>query len=134
MSIQIGDLVTAEYKTGMYYGEVVELTNSMKAAVKILAVNIHPTQGDLHNPMDPGVPFFHQRRALAHQEIALMPLSTIRPYAGAVPDYKASLHSALQDQMAKLAELEKKPEYAAWAKRSLQELEQLHQDYFPSVN
>ena len=55
----------------------------MKAAVRILAVKDHPTQGDLHNPMDPSVAFFHQRRALSHQEIALMPISTIRPYAGA---------------------------------------------------
>lgn len=55
---QIGDHVIAEYKTGVYYGEVVEMSSTMKAAVRILAVKEHPTQGDLHNPMDPSVAFF----------------------------------------------------------------------------
>jgi len=124
-SLQIGDLVTAEYKTGVYVGEVVEMTSAIKAAVRILAVKEHPTQGDLHNPMDPSVAFFHQRRALAYQEIALMPISTIKPYSGTVPDYKESLKRALTSQMNKLSDLE------AWARRSLQELEQLQNEYFP---
>ncbi|UKS29032.1 kinase-associated lipoprotein B [Paenibacillus sp. HWE-109] len=124
-SFQIGDRVTAEYKTGTYFGEVVELTTSMKAAVRILAVKEHPTQGDLHNPMDPSVPFFHQRRALANQEIALMPISTIRLYTGNIPEYQDSLKRALSAQISKLSDME------AWARRSLQELDQLQKDYFP---
>src|SRR3982751_6033113 len=102
-SFQIGDRVTAEYKTGAYFGEVVEVSSSMKAAVRILAVKEHPTQGDLHNPMDPSVAFFHQRRALSYQEIALMPISTIRPYAGQIPDYQDSLKRALMAQISKLS-------------------------------
>ncbi|WP_261300947.1 kinase-associated lipoprotein B [Paenibacillus andongensis] len=123
-SFQIGDRVTAEYKTGAYYGEVVEVSSSMKAAVRILAVKEHPTQGDLHNPMDPSVAFFHQRRALSYQEIALIPISTIRPYAGQIPDYQDSLKRALMAQISKLSEME------AWARRSLQELDQLQKEYF----
>lgn len=123
-SFQIGDRVTAEYKTGAYFGEVVEVSSSMKAAVRILAVKEHPTQGDLHNPMDPSVAFFHQRRALSYQEIALMPISTIRPYAGHIPDYQDSLKRALLTQISKLSEME------AWARRSLQELDQLQKEYF----
>ncbi|KRF10843.1 kinase-associated lipoprotein B [Paenibacillus sp. Soil787] len=123
-SFQIGDRVTAEYKTGAYFGEVVEVSNSMKAAVRILAVKEHPTQGDLHNPMDPSVAFFHQRRALSYQEIALMPISTIRPYEGQIPDYQDSLKRALMAQISKLSEME------AWARRSLQELDQLQKEYF----
>ncbi|NOU65037.1 kinase [Paenibacillus sp. LMG 31461] len=128
MSFQIGDRVIAEYKTGVYYGEVVEMSSSMKAAVRILAVKDHPTQGDLHNPMDPSVAFFHQRRALSHQEIALMPIATIRPYAGEVPDYQVSLKRALLAQIDKLSDME------AWARRSLQELDQLNKEYFPPSN
>lgn len=124
-NFQIGDHVIAEYKTGVYYGEVVEMSSAMKAAVRILAVKEHPTQGDLHNPMDPNVAFFHQRRALSFQEIALMPISTIRSYAGAIPDYQVSLERALMAQISKLSEME------AWAKRSLQELSQLQKEYFP---
>ncbi|MBD0379397.1 kinase-associated lipoprotein B [Paenibacillus sedimenti] len=127
-SFQAGDYVIAEYKTGVYYGEVVEVANSMKAAVRILAVKEHPTQGDLHNPMDPSVAFFHQRRALSFQEIALMPISTIRPFAGVVPDYQESLKRALLAQISKLSDME------AWARRSLQELELLGQEYFPVKN
>jgi kinase-associated protein B len=125
-SFQIGDRVTAEYKTGAYFGEVVEVSSSMKAAVRILAVKEHPTQGDLHNPMDPSVAFFHQRRALSYQEIALMPISTIRPYAGQIPEYQDSLKRALMAQISKLSEME------AWARRSLQELDQLQKEYFPT--
>lgn len=125
-SFQIGDRVTAEYKTGAYFGEIVEMTNSMKVAVRILAVKEHPTQGDLHNPMDPSVAFFHQRRALSNQEIALMPISTIRPYAGQIPEYQDSLKRALMAQINKLSEME------AWARRSLQELDQLQKEYFPT--
>lgn len=125
-SFQIGDRVTAEYKTGAYFGEVVEVSSSMKAAVRILAVKEHPTQGDLHNPMDPNVAFFHQRRALSYQEIALMPISTIRPYAGQIPDYQDSLKRALFTQISKLSEME------AWARRSQQELDQLQKEYFPT--
>ncbi|MDR6549708.1 kinase-associated lipoprotein B [Paenibacillus qinlingensis] len=128
MSFQVGDRVVAEYKTGVYFGEVVEITSSMKAAVRILAVKDHPTQGDLHNPMDPSVAFFHQRRALSHQEIALMPMATIRAYAGEVPDYQVSLKRALMAQMDKLSDME------AWARRSLQELDQLSKEYFPPSN
>ncbi|TXK85422.1 sporulation phosphorelay system protein KapB [Paenibacillus sp. N3.4] len=125
---QVGDRVTAEYKTGAYYGEIVELTSSMKAAVRILAVKEHPTQGDLHHPMDPSVPFFHQRRALSFQEIALMPVSTIRPFGGVIPEYPDSLKRALLSQISKLTEME------AWARRSLQELNQLNVEYFGDSN
>lgn len=122
-SLTVGSIVTAEYKTGEYIGEVVELSSASKAAVKILAVIKHPAQGDLHNPMNPNVAFFHQRRALAHQEIALMPLYTVKPYNGAVPDYAASLEQAL------LSEIRGLEQTIRWAERSLQELEQLKREY-----
>lgn len=120
---EIGSLVTAEYKTGEYAGEVVELSPSGKIAVKILAVIKHPTQGDLHNPMDPNVPFFHQRRALAYQEIALMPPYAVKLFRGNIQEYRVSLERALHSQMLQLKQT------IHWAERSLQELEQLKKDY-----
>lgn len=118
-----GTRVIASYKTGEYIGEVVEQTSNVKAAVKILAVVKHPTQGDLHTNMDPDVAFFHQRRALAYQEIALMPLNTVRPYSGSVPDYKESLNSALQRETEELQRM------IRWAERCLDELELLRGEY-----
>ncbi|OXM87871.1 kinase-associated lipoprotein B [Paenibacillus rigui] len=125
VSLSIGSLVTAQYKTGEYIGEVVEQSSPSKAAVQILAVVKHPSQGDLHNPMNPNVPFFHQRRALAFREIALMPLYTIQPYEGDVPDYKTSLDRSLQEEMDAM----KQSPYKEWAERCLEELVLLKQDY-----
>ncbi|MCR8631846.1 MULTISPECIES: kinase-associated lipoprotein B [Paenibacillus] len=120
---EIGSVVTAEYKTGEYAGEVVEVSPSGKIAVKILAVIKHPTQGDLHNPMDPNVPFFHQRRALAFQEIALIPRYSLKTFHGTVQDYRTSLERALHSEIRQLKQT------VHWAERSLQELEQLQKDY-----
>ncbi|WP_028548233.1 kinase-associated lipoprotein B [Paenibacillus sp. UNC451MF] len=122
-ALEIGSIVSAEYKTGEYIGEIVEMSSASKATVKVLAVVKHPTQGDLHNPMNPDVAFFHQRRALAHQEIALMPLYTVKPYRGTIPEYSVSLQRALQSELQTLQQT------VQWAQRCIEELEQLKKDY-----
>ena len=124
-SFQPGEIVTAGYKTGRYIGEIVDL-KSPKAVVKILAVMKHPTQGDLHNPKQLDVPLFHQRKALAEFEKALVPMSAINHYEGEVPEYKTSLKEALDTQSAEL-----KHEGGRWAEASLTEIEKLKDDYFP---
>ncbi|KIL40177.1 kinase [Gordoniibacillus kamchatkensis] len=121
-----GDIVVAEYKSGRYIGRIVELTSSRKAAVEIMAVARHPQQGDLHHPMQADVGLFHQRRALAHKEIALMLLTTIEPYRGSVPDYADSLRHAVQSHKQELNQLQR------WAERALAEMEALEKDYFRS--
>lgn len=121
--LQPGALVRAAYKTGEYIGEVVEPPSAVKVAVQIKAVLKHPTQGDLHHPMDPDVGFFHQRRALAFREIALMPLDTIRAYHGTVPEYETSLRQALEQEREQLDRM------VRWAQRCLQELETLRGEY-----
>ncbi|MCZ8521526.1 MULTISPECIES: kinase-associated lipoprotein B [Paenibacillus] len=118
-----GTLVRATYKTGDYLGETVEVSPSGKIAVKILAVLKHPTQGDLHNPMEANVAFFHQRRALAFQEIALMPAHTVETYGGSVPEYRASLLAALEAQRSELQST------VRWAQRCLEELDGLAREY-----
>jgi kinase-associated protein B len=125
-SFSIGDIVRAIYRAGSYFGEIVEV-KSTKAVIKIIAVEKHPTQGDLHHPFEANVPMFHQRRALAFQEKALVPLSTVRPYDGEVPSYHESLQQALAGEMEELNKRKDDP----WAKRSLEELEKLKTEYFP---
>ncbi|MDO6655803.1 kinase-associated lipoprotein B [Anaerobacillus sp. 1_MG-2023] len=125
-TFQPGEIVTAGYKTGRYIGEVVDM-KSPKAVIKVLAVIKHPTQGDLHNPKQLDVPLFHQRKALAQFEKALVPMSAINHYEGNVPNYNDSLKEALETQSAEL-----KHEGGRWAEASLIEIEKLKDDYFPS--
>ena len=121
----VGDKVIVSYKTGEYIGELFQYAEP-KAVVKILAVVKHPEQGDLHNPMDVDVPLFHQRRALAYQEKALIPLDSIQFYDRdrKVPDYTESLKFALQTEIIMLDKTEQ------WAKRCRMELEDLQRQYF----
>jgi kinase-associated protein B len=123
---QIGDVVVAEYKSGRYIGRIVELSNGRKAAVEIMAVVKHPEQGDLHNPMRADVGFFHRRRALAHREIALVPLHSVEPYRGPVPEYEESLRRAVAEHKEALDNLRR------WAQRALAEMRALEEDYFGS--
>jgi len=123
--ITVGDRVRASYKSGEYIGEVMELSER-KAAVRVLAVLKHPAQGDLHHPGKADVNLFHQRRALAFQEIALMPLPTLLLYSSEVPDYRASLKNALDREV---RDLQGQLNYAS---RALDELKSLQADYFTS--
>ncbi|WP_035350636.1 kinase-associated lipoprotein B [Fictibacillus gelatini] len=123
MALEIGQYVTAMYKTGKYIGEIVQIREN-KALINILAVLKHPMQGDLHHPKQADVPFFQQRKALAFTEKTWAPIHTVKPYSGEVPDYTSSLKAALETELKKLSE-----ENSEWAKRSIHELEQLKKDY-----
>ncbi|WP_459501630.1 kinase-associated lipoprotein B [Bacillus sp. C1] len=122
-TFQIGEIVTGIYKTGKYIGEI---TNSRPGSyvMKVLAVLKHPTQGDLHNVKQADVPFFHERRALAFREQTNIPQAMVKKYEGNIPDYTASLKSALETQMNALQE-----DDSPFAQRSLHVLKQLKQDY-----
>ncbi|GIP32696.1 kinase-associated lipoprotein B [Paenibacillus sp. J2TS4] len=123
---QVGEIVQAEYKTGKYVGKIVEWNpNGSKAAVQVLAVLNHPMQGNLHHPMNPDVSYFHQRRALANQEIALMPLETLQAYSGPIPEYEASLKEALR------ADIEALTKSIRFSEKCLSELHALQKEYFP---
>jgi kinase-associated protein B len=124
--LQVGDLVKATYKTGTYIGEVIQVS-SPKSKVRVKAVDEHPKQGDLHNPYQTDVPLFHQRRALAFMEVALVHVSAIEPYEGDVPDYHASLKRAVEQEIQSLEVMNDN----AWAHRALQEMQELKKDYFP---
>ncbi|MFC0523907.1 kinase-associated lipoprotein B [Pontibacillus salicampi] len=119
-SLQPEELVTAHYKTGKYIGEIVEDRGSAYL-VKILAVLSHPQQGDLHNPGQTENVFFHQRKALSHNEKANISKSSLKPFEGEVPSYMDSLKTALQKRKEKLQE---DNEFNQKARAQLEDLEQ----------
>ncbi|WP_088034191.1 kinase-associated lipoprotein B [Evansella clarkii] len=125
LQFEPGDKVTGIYKTGKYIGEITEQKKE-RYVVKVLAVLKHPVQGDLHQPKTANVPLFHNRKALGLREKTNIPAVYVKKYEGEIPDYKESLRKALHEQK---AELEK--DDSEWAKKSLESLRLLEEDYFP---
>ncbi|PWV97353.1 kinase-associated protein B [Paenibacillus cellulosilyticus] len=115
-------IVRMTYKTGVYAGTVFE-TGGPRAVVQVMAVLKHPQQGNLHYPYDPDVPMFHERKALSHNEKALVAYQDIEPFHGEVPDYQASLVRALEEEAAELDRLKR------WAERGLETLAIVKKDY-----
>ncbi|MCF6137324.1 kinase-associated lipoprotein B [Pseudalkalibacillus berkeleyi] len=125
MDFKIGDYVTASYKTGRYVGEIIDFKPKIdKAVVKVLAVLTHPKQGDLHAPNQVNVQLFHERKALAYTEKALVPLTSMKGYDGEIPEYRHSLLESIQRQMKALVE-----DDSEYAKASYQRLEILLNEY-----
>ncbi|WP_153126573.1 kinase-associated lipoprotein B [Peribacillus tepidiphilus] len=121
---KIGDYVTAIYKTGKYIGEITDVRPN-SYLIRVLAVEKHPMQGDLHNPKQVDVAMFHQRRALAFREQTNVPKNMVREYKDEVPDYKASLKAAVQKMKETLLS-----EDTPWSQKSIEMLEELERDYF----
>ncbi|PLS15694.1 kinase [Bacillus sp. M6-12] len=121
---QIGDKVTAIYKTGKYIGEITDIRPNA-ILVRMLAVAKHPMQGDLHNPKQIDVGFFHQRRALAFREQANVPVNMVKPYDGDIPDYKESLREAVEKMKEDLDGGD-----SEWKEKSLEMIRGLEEDYF----
>lgn len=91
--MEIGDIIVTNKKTGKYIGKITALLED-QYTVQILAVLNHPRQGDLHNPLQVDVPFFHERKALAYREQTNVPIRIVKPFEGDIPDYKDSLKAA----------------------------------------
>ncbi|SFB12984.1 MULTISPECIES: kinase-associated lipoprotein B [unclassified Bacillus (in: firmicutes)] len=121
---QIGDKVTAIYKTGKYIGEITDI-RPQTYLVRVLAVAQHPMQGDLHNPKEAEVSFFHERRALAFREQTNVPKQMVKPFDGEMPEYKDSLREAVDH-----IKIELSATSTEWAERSLQSIYSLEKDYF----
>lgn len=119
---EVGNIVKAKVRSGLYVGEVVEL-NSPRALVKVLAVLKHPEQGDLHQPYNPDVAMFHERRALSYTEKTTVLLRDLAGYAGAVPDYQESLRAAVA------AEIESLDRLNRWTAKSLETMIGLQKEY-----
>ncbi len=123
-SLQLGNKVTAHYKTGKYIGEITDIRPE-HILVKVLAVAKHPMQGDLHHPKDADVPFFHERKALSYREQANIPKKMVKPFEEEVPDYQASLKEAVNNLKTELTN-----DSSQWAIQSLKNIEVLEKDYF----
>ncbi|ARI76708.1 kinase-associated lipoprotein B [Halobacillus mangrovi] len=123
--LSIGSIVKAHYKSGIYIGELVEDRNRFYL-VKILAVEKHPMQGDLHNPGKTEGVFFHQRKALSYMEKANIQKEAVHPYEGSsIPDYKESLIESIEQLKAKLTRRETK-----FNQQAYKQLEDLEHQYF----
>ncbi|WP_071460534.1 kinase-associated lipoprotein B [Bacillus massilinigeriensis] len=123
-SFNIGDTVTAIYKTGKYIGEVTDIRPE-HYLVRVLAVLKHPMQGDLHHPKQTGVGFFHERKALSFREQANIPRTMVRHFEECIPNYQDSLHEALSKMKTELEN-----DSSDWARKSLQSIETLQKEYF----
>ncbi|MEH7393410.1 kinase-associated lipoprotein B [Bacillus sp. JJ1503] len=122
--LNVGDKVTAIYKTGKYIGEITDI-RPQHFLVRVLAVVKHPMQGDLHNPKDANVQMFHERRALAYREQTNVPKQMVKPFDGDIPEFTASLRTALDKMIQELKE-----DASPWAELSLKNIETLEKDYF----
>ncbi|QAS53858.1 kinase-associated lipoprotein B [Halobacillus litoralis] len=116
-----GTIVKAHYKTGIYIGEVIEDRNRFYL-IKVLAVEKHPMQGDLHNPGKTEDVFFHQRKALSYNEKANVQKEAVHAYEeNEIPAYQESLKLAVQTLRSKLTRRE--TEFNQNAKIQLDNLE-----------
>ncbi|WP_210365735.1 kinase-associated lipoprotein B [Bacillus sp. REN3] len=122
--LNIGDKVTAIYKTGKYIGEITE-RRPQHYLVRVLAVLKHPMQGDLHHPKDAEVGFFHERKALSYREQANVPEKMVKLYEGEIPGYLESLKEAADKFRSELEN-----DGSPWARQSRRNLDSLEKDYF----
>ncbi|MHA6483012.1 sporulation phosphorelay system protein KapB [Paenibacillus sp. strain BS8-2] len=120
--LQAGDIVQAEVRSGRYIAELMEI-NGPRALVKVLAVLEHPEQGDLHQPYNPDVPMFHERRALSYTEKTTVLLRDIAPHTGDVPNYYESLKAAVMGSIQALDRLNR------WTGKALESIRQLEKEY-----
>jgi kinase-associated protein B len=123
-TMNIGDVVTAIYKTGKYIGEITG-ERPEYYTVRILAVEKHPLQGDLHHPKQGNVDFFHERKALAFREQANIPKKMVKSFTGKVPNYNESL---VKSFLAYKHELEQDPNNE-YCQKSLQCLSSIQKEY-----
>ncbi|MBD8070498.1 kinase-associated lipoprotein B [Bacillus sp. PS06] len=122
--LQVGDTVTGIYKTGKYIGEITAI-RPQHYLVKVKAVLKHPMQGDLHHPKEAEVPFFHERKALAHHEQTNIPKAMVKKYNGEIIPYEQSLRDALTTLTNELS-----TQQTLWAERSLENVRTLEKEYF----
>jgi len=122
--LDLGSIVRFHNKTGIYLGEITDVREE-HYVVRVLAVEKHPMQGDLHHPKLVDVPFFHERKALAYREQTNVRKNMTKPYEGEIPDYHESLKAAFQKMKSELLE-----ENSDFARKSLKCLENLERDYY----
>jgi len=122
--IKVGDIVEARYNSGTYIGEVLEDRRNF-FLVKVLAVLVHPTQGDLHNRGQVEGVAFHERKALAFQEKMNATRRNTQLFTGEIPDYIDSLKRSVAEMKEKLQQ-----ENTPFNKLSLQKIADLEEHFY----
>ncbi|WP_215193077.1 kinase-associated lipoprotein B [Exiguobacterium sp. s95] len=114
------------YKTGKYFGRLFA-ERPQGLVVEVLAVEKHPTQGDLHQPNQVDVPLFHIRTALhQHEKITVSP-SVVYAYDGEIPAYSDSLRQAFKKDVERLQN--KNPQEDAFVRKCLENYKELETIY-----
>lgn len=126
-NIKIGDIVQAEYNTGIYIGKVIEDRRNF-FLVQVHAVIKHPIQGDLHNRGKVEGVAFHERKALAYNEKMNAKKRKVQPYHGTIPDYSISLKNAVEAFKQELKKLD-----TDYHRLSLQKLHDLENDFYKKI-
>ncbi|MFZ3576793.1 kinase-associated lipoprotein B [Virgibacillus sp. DJP39] len=121
--IKIGQIVRAHYNSGKYIGEVLE-DRGERFLIKVLAVQKHPMQGDLHNPGKIDGVFFHERKALAYNEKMNVAKPAVHTFEGELPSYETSLKESVDKLKEKLTY--KDTDFNNKALLTLQQLEEKH--------
>lgn len=127
MDIQIGDIVETRYNSGTYIGKVLQDKRNFWL-VEVLAVVVHPTQGDLHNRGQVEGVAFHERKALAFREKTNARKRDTVPFAGEVPDYVDSLQEAVANIKADLSQ-----EDTAFNQLSLERIADLEAHFYDKI-
>jgi len=122
--IKVGDIVEARYNSGTYIGEVLEDRRNF-FLVKVLAVLVHPTQGDLHNRGQVEGVAFHERKALAFQEKMNATRRNTQLFTGEIPEYIDSLKRSVVEMKEKLQQ-----ENTPFNKLSLQKIADLEEHFY----
>lgn len=125
--ITINSIVKATYNSGTYIGKVIEDRGNFWL-VEVLAVLKHPDQGDLHKPGQVEGVAFHERKALAYREKMNARKRHVTIYDGPVPEYRASLKTAVEEFKAQLA-----AEDTAFNRRSLARLTDLEKYFYDKI-
>lgn len=125
--INVGDMVKTSYNSGIYIGEVLEDKRNF-LLVKVLAVVVHPTQGDLHSRGQVEGVAFHERKALAFEEKMNARKRDTQIYDGDIPPYKDSLRKAVETIKVQLQQ-----EDTAFNALSLSRIADLEKHYYHKI-
>ena len=111
------------HKTGSY-GVIIKEEDENQVLVQVEQVIKHPKQGDLHSPTETENVFFHERKALSHFEKRYTTKSHLKSFTEDELPYEQSLQQAITK-----LELKLKDQDTLYAKKSLENLQQLKKDY-----
>jgi len=126
-NIDVGQIVKTTYNSGTYIGEVLEDRRNFWL-VKVLAVVVHPTQGDLHHRGEVEGIAFHERKALAYNEKMNARKRDTVIFDGEVPEYAESLKKAVEEMKATLSK-----EDTPFNTLSLSRIEDLEKHYYNKI-